>query len=300
MQQKMTIREAYLQASSFFNNECSIVDATYCAELLLRHLLGWTRAEFFMRWHEPLAADLHTRWREMVARRGAGEPAQYIIGEQAFFGLNFYVDRRVLIPRPETELLVEQVLERVAALDIEAAGGGGAAVVDVGTGSGAIPISLAVQRPRWRFTAVDLSVDALEVARHNAELHGVAERIRFVHGDGLRRLPQDGGSWVTEPIDVLISNPPYITTAEMIDLQREVHDHEPHMALCGGADGLQVYRQIVEQLKQLPQLPKLIAFETGQGQTEAVAALLRPLYRSEKMDIVHDLAGTDRRGFAVD
>ncbi len=290
-----TIREAYMQASSFFQAH-SIESAPYCAELLLRHLFGWTRADFFLQWHEPFPQQFEERWRGLLVRRVDGEPVQYIIGEQTFFGFDFQVNRHVLIPRPETELLVEQVLLRSGML--QSNDGCRLSVVDVGTGSGAIPISLAMHKPSWRLTAVDLSLDALDVARRNARQHHVMDRIQFVHGDGLQSMTNCSGC-VAEHIDVLISNPPYITTVEMNDLQREVRDYEPHLALCGGEDGLDVYRKLVEQMSKLPDLPKLVAFETGEGQTKRVAELLRPYYRSDKIEIVHDLAGKDRMVFAV-
>lgn len=196
----MSIREAYTQASSFFK-ERQIQDAAICAEILLQHVLGLSRTEFFFRMEEPFPAAHAEQWGEVVERKAAGEPVQYITGEQEFYGLTLRVTDAVLIPRPETELLVEEILREGSRLFPQ----GAPLLADIGTGSGAIPVSLLHARPDWRAAACDLSPEALEVAKGNAERCGVGERIAFCEGDLLLPCVERG-----LPVDILVSNPPYI------------------------------------------------------------------------------------------
>ena len=309
--------------------------------------------------HYPIAAE----WARLLERKAAGEPVQYLIGEQWFYGLPFAVTPAVLIPRPETELLVEAVLEAADRLWPEARGAEGRVdaavptVVDVGTGSGAIAVTLASQRPRWRVAASDLSADALETARGNAARHGVAARLRFAQGDllapfaradspaatshgggaqaeapvasadggrvqmdegavhveGGEAQPDSGGTQAVDiaddvfasgelaglKIDVLVSNPPYIPASDIAGLQREVRDHEPWLALDGGADGLDPYRRMIEQLPSLAAIPRIVAFELGQGQAQEVARLLRETGHWPDIRIVTDYAGIERHVIAV-
>ncbi|WP_274654338.1 N5-glutamine methyltransferase family protein [Paenibacillus humicola] len=338
------IGEACQQASLFLEAH-GIGEPRNHAELLLMHTLGLGRAELLRDSRDPFPAAAQADWERAVARKAAGEPSQYIIGEQWFYGRPFTVTPAVLIPRPETELLVEAVLEEAdrlwpeaaSAADGERAHRGRAAglpagrdasaapaaraepgpgfpgtvptVVDVGTGSGAIGVTLAVQRPRWRVCASDLSPDALAVARTNAARHGAEARMAFVQGDLLapferRReaepdAPGPGGGPAGMRIDVLVSNPPYIPAEEIEGLQPEVRDYEPRLALDGGADGLAPYRRILAQLPQLAAMPRIVAFEVGLGQAEAVAAMLRGLGAWRGVRIIPDYAGIDRHVIAV-
>ncbi|MBW5445957.1 HemK family protein methyltransferase [Cohnella sp. CFH 77786] len=186
----------------------------------------------------------------------------------------------------------------MAAANVVAAGGAGAApglphVLDVGTGSGALAVTLAAERPGWRVTASDLSADAIAMARDNSALHGVMSRISFVLGDLLIPFVQG------PPIDILVSNPPYIPSRDLPGLQREVREHEPHLALDGGDDGLEPYRRMAEQLSMLPRLPRLVAWEVGAGQAEEVAALLRAAADWTDIRFVVDYAGIQRHVIAV-
>lgn len=305
----MTRREACLQASSLLSG-AGVDEARANAELLLMHLLGIERARLIRDWSEPMNAALWEQWSELLRRKAAGEPVQYIIGEQWFYGLPFMVRPGVLIPRPETELLVEAVL--AAADELWPAAGGSApaaaeagaravpTVIDVGTGSGAIAVTLAVQRHAWRVCASDLSEDALAVARTNAARHGVDGRLQFVQGDLLgpfaQQRPEGGspGELAGLRADVIVSNPPYIPAGELPHLQREVRDYEPRLALDGGADGLDPYRRMLEQLPQLAQLPRLIAFELGMGQAPEIAQLLRDYGAWDEIRIITDYAGIER------
>ncbi|MDB5054169.1 MAG: SAM-dependent methyltransferase [Bacilli bacterium] len=288
-QPSMTIREAFLQASSFLQQK-HIQDAAICAEMLLQHLLDWNRSTMLLRWEEPFPQELLAEWQQLQERKAAGEPVQYIVGEQEFYGLIFQVNPAVLIPRPETEILVEQII----AWGNQLWPNGSPTLVDIGSGSGAIPISIAVNCPDWQVMSSDISSAALEVARENAELNGVAARIVFEQGDLLEPFIRDQVS-----IDILVSNPPYIASSDLAGLQPEVREFEPQLALDGGVDGLLLYRRMVEQLALLPKYPSIVGFEVGQGQTEAVSLMLAELKVWEKIEIIEDLAGIPRHVVAV-
>lgn len=279
--------------------KAGIEEAAADAELLLLHLLGCSKAELLRDWREPWQAGRYgEEWEKMLRRRETGEPVQYVTGEQHFYGRKFEVTPAVLIPRPETELLAEAVLAAGDRLWPEAGKGGAAPhVLDVGTGSGALAVTLAAERPAWRVTASDLSADALEVAARNAERLGVKERIRFVRGDLLEPFIR-GGSAVGQ-IDVLVSNPPYIPSGDLDGLQREVRDFEPRLALDGGGDGLEPYRRMADQLRLLPGLPLVVAWEVGAGQAEEVAEMLRAALGEADIRFVADYAGINRHVVAV-
>nr|WP_229750636.1 peptide chain release factor N(5)-glutamine methyltransferase [Paenibacillus nasutitermitis] len=335
----LTIGEACLQASLFLEQR-GIMEPRSNSELLLMHLLGLEKAGLLRDWRDPFPAGRSTEWETLITRKGAGEPAQYLIGEQWFYGLPYAVTPAVLIPRPETELLVEAVLAEADRLwpqagAAAAAGGGlpaggaegragaGAAgtssrpsaacvptVLDVGTGSGAIGVTLAVQRPLWRVCASDLSPDALEVARANAARHGAAARMSFAQGDLLAPFlaPREGetgapagegGPAAGLRIDVLVSNPPYIPAGDIAGLQPEVRDHEPRLALDGGDDGLHPYRRMLEQLPRLAQLPRIVAFELGMAQAREVARMLKRPGIWDEVRIICDYAGIERHVIAV-
>jgi release factor glutamine methyltransferase len=288
-EQPSTAREAFIQASSFLRQR-QIPDAAICAELLLQYHMQWDRSTMLLRWEEPFPQERMNKWLELVERKAAGEPVQYIIGIQEFYGLHFQVNAAVLIPRPETELLVEQVIQR----GNELWPGGSPKLVDIGSGSGAIPVSIAVHCPLWQVSSADISLAALEVARANAELNGVADKICFSQSDLLDAYIQE-----RKYIDILVSNPPYIASADIDELQLEVRSFEPRLALDGGADGLNLYRRICKQLKLLPASPRLVAFEVGQGQTDAVSQMLAELNVWEQIHIVVDYAGIARHVIAM-
>lgn len=281
MEKQITAREAQIRASSLLEQ-----DQHYpkIAEWLLLHLLQCTRSQYLQRLDEPLSEIQAEQYFEWIQRVLKGEPYQYIIGVQEFFGREFQVSPAVLIPRPETEILVEQVLEacqsvwpkhkRIAALDI-------------GTGSGAIAITLALESPQLELLAVDISNEALEVARHNASAHGAS--VRFVQSDLLDAFQADAPK-----IDLIVSNPPYIALEEKSLLERTVVDFEPHLALFAEEDGTYFYRRIIEQSPLVLQSPGVLAFEVGQGQAEQVAALVRHTYPHARCQVKKDLAGVER------
>jgi release factor glutamine methyltransferase len=288
-EQPMTAREAFIQASSFLRQK-QIPDAAICAELLLQHLMQWDRSTMLLRWEEILPQERMPTWLQMVDRKAAGEPVQYIIGMQEFYGLHFQVSPAVLIPRPETELLVEQVIQRGHKLWPI----GSPQLVDIGSGSGAIPISIAAHCPLWQVSSSDISLAALEVARENAKLNGVAAQIHFLQSDLLESYVQG-----KKHIDILVSNPPYIASADIDELQLEVSNFEPRLALDGGADGLILYRRMCEQMKLLPAFPRLVAFEVGQGQTDLVSRMLAELKVWEQIDVIDDYSGIARHVIAT-
>ena len=209
---------------------------------------------------EPLAPDAAAALRALVKRRRTGEPIQYITGETEFYGLNFRVNRDVLIPRPETEHLVEKAIAL-------AAGFVRPRIVDVGAGSGAIAVALAAKLPAAQITATEISASALTVARENAKRNGVAERVRFLEGDLL--APVAG-----ERFDLIVSNPPYVPEGDRDTLSVEVRDYEPAQALFAGADGLAIYRRLIPAAFAALVSGGFAVLEIGYGQQEPVGALL--------------------------
>lgn len=280
-----TIREACLQASSFLKAKGTGQDPGRVAMLLLEHVTGWSRTELLNRWDERFPNELREAWQQALDRKAAGEPVQYITGEQEFYGRAFKVTPDVLIPRPETELLVE----RIARLGGKLWPVGAPLAADIGTGSGAIAVTLSLLQPAWRLVATDISQAALAVAAENAARLGAAGRIRFLCGDLLAPLAEHGIA-----ADILVSNPPYIPSGEVAGLQPEVRDYEPAQALDGGEDGLVFYRRMLDGLSSLPKPPRLIGFETGIGQAGTVAALIRDLPYGYETEVVKDLAGIER------
>jgi release factor glutamine methyltransferase len=244
------------------------------AEVLLAHVLRCDQAALLTHPERLLSAVESDQLESFLKRRLASEPMQYITGSQEFFGLLFEVTPAVLIPRPETEHLVETALEHL--------GGKAARVVDVGTGSGAIAVSLAQARPQSHVTAVDLSPAALEVARRNAQRHGVLDRVTFLQSNLLVAL--DGADF-----DMVVSNPPYIAEGEVLEPQ--VSDYEPHPALYAGPTGLEVYERLIPEARKVLKPGGWLLLEIGFGQQPAVEALLRGW---SSVSVVHDLQGIPR------
>lgn len=290
-----SIREAFAEASSFLDKSgCN--EPQRSSQLLLEHVLGLSGAAYYMALADPFPPEARPAWEAGVTRRAAGEPVQYIIGEQEFYGRVFEVTPDVLIPRPETELLVEAILKYGAELwpDVLVAAPGGAArpltAVDIGAGSGAISVTLAAEAPAWRVCAGDISPGALAVAGRNAQRHGTAVDLRL--GDLLE-------PFAGMETDILVSNPPYIPGGDIAGLQREVRDHEPRTALDGGDDGLDPYRRMMEQLPLLPAPPRLVGFELGQGQAGQVAELLGAAGHWSEIVTIDDLAGIPRHVLGI-
>jgi release factor glutamine methyltransferase len=236
-------------------------DAARDATLLLLHTLSLSRAQLLANPDRPLTPTHQSAYEALIRRRLTHEPIQYITGEQEFYGLALHVTPAVLIPRPETELLVEAVL---TALDPSQA----LRILDLGSGSGAIAIALATHLPHAHIIASDISPAALDLARANAAHHNLTARIRFVESDLLSALAP------IETFDAIVSNPPYIPTADRATLHPQVRDHEPASALFAGQDGLDVYRRLIPQARAALAPHGLLALEIGHNQRDPIAALL--------------------------
>jgi release factor glutamine methyltransferase len=245
------------------------------AEVLLSSVLGCDAMALFAHPERPLSARESKRFEEFITRRTASEPIQYILGEQEFFGLPFLVTPDVLIPRPETEHLVEAVLQRVP-LQAEAQ------ILDVGTGCGAIAVALAYHLPSAHVTAVDLFPGALAVAQRNAARHGLAARMTFQQSDLLQAFDH-------LHLDVLVSNPPYIAADEILEPQ--VANYEPHSALYAGPTGLEIYERLIPQARHVLKPNGWILLEIGYGQSLAMHNLLSDW---TSVDFLNDLQGIPR------
>jgi release factor glutamine methyltransferase len=255
------------------------------AEELLSRLLGVGRGDLRVRAGEPFPPELAARLEPQLARRLAGEPVQYITGRAAFRSLDFAVDHRVLVPRPETEWLVEAVLEYLAT---GAPSARPPHVLDLGTGSGCIALSIAHEHPRAEVVATDLSDGALEVARTNAAALGLTHRVTFVRGEWLAALASD------ERFDVIVANPPYIAAHEARALPGDVHDWEPHAALFGGRDGLVDLREIVDQAPRHLRAGGLLALELDETRAAEVAGWFEGARDWRGAELRADLAGRPR------
>jgi release factor glutamine methyltransferase len=272
-----TIAEVLKLASQQLR-EASVPNDLLDAQTLLAHALGKDRTYLIINFNEILSAELLSTYQVLIARRAVGEPLQYIVGHQAFYGLEFEVTPDVLIPRPETELLVEETL-RLAADIVHPV------IIDVGTGSGCIAVTLARELDDAQLIATDISPAALAVARRNAARNGVTERIAFLTGDLL--------SGVTCKADFIISNPPYIAVHEVPTLPREVRDWEPHTALTDYGDGLQFYRRLLAAAPAHLQPKGHLLFEMGYAQAETIKALVDRTVWREPMAL-RDLQGIER------
>lgn len=271
-----TVKEA-LQRASFNLGKAGVDKPRLEAELLLAWATGWKRLSLCLEEDRILHADILDTFYRAAARRQEGEPLAYITGEKEFYGLAFTVDSRALIPRPETEFIVDSVLEWVK--NRELSGGSGLTAVDLGCGSGALAVTLAYHLPCSRYYAVDIDQGALEVAAINAQRYGVADRINFLQGDFFSAMDKLSPQ---PQFNLIVSNPPYISSKDFSGLPGCIRMYEPHIALNGGADGLEAFRKIHKKLPRYIQTPGLVALEIGAGQQEAVEALFRNsgLFRS--------------------
>jgi release factor glutamine methyltransferase len=285
-QLKMTtsIAEAILQAALLLR-KAGVVDSRRDAGALLAYLLGRDRSFMLSHAEDVVGAEQLAQFHELLARRALGEPLQYLTGRQEFYGLEFEVNEAVLIPRPETELLVETALKLVTA--------GAPYICDVGTGSGCIVVTLLHelgQTSGARAVALDVSPAALEVAMRNAARHAVAQQIEFAVSDCFAALEPQGGTF---KFDLIVSNPPYVTDGELAGLQREVRDFEPHLALTAGPDGLAVIRRLLVGAGRFLRTGGHFLFEIGFEQSVTVVQLI-DLERWELLDIHQDLQGIPR------
>ncbi|YCI25658.1 peptide chain release factor N(5)-glutamine methyltransferase [Paenibacillus sp. Z6-24] len=287
MQPQRSIREAYVEASSFLREQ-QVMEPESNTRLLLEWVLDLSGAAYYMALPDPFPADKREAWESAVNRKAQGEPAQYIIGEQEFYGELFHVNRSVLIPRPETELLVEAVVNLGHTLP-SSENEKRPICVDIGTGSGAIALTIARLCPDWEVWASDISADALQVAQHNSRQQGT--EIGWQQGNLLE-------PFAGKRVNIVVSNPPYIPDEDIAGLQPEVREHEPLTALAGGPDGLGPYRIMMSQLSLLANRPEMVAFELGQGQAPDVARMVREA-GYEQIHIIKDLAGIERHVIGI-
>jgi len=269
----LTIRQLLARTTPYLEEKGS-ASARLDAEVLLAEVLSTDRLHLYLDMDRPLDEEELARYREFVRRRAAREPIAYILGYREFYGLPFEVDSRTLIPRPETEGLVEAALacmEKITA----------PRVIDLGTGSGAIALTLTREREDAQVYATDISEGALDVARHNALQLGVSARVTFAQGDLF--------AGVEGPFDVIVSNPPYVPDADRATMQPDVRDYEPASALFAGVDGLDVIRQIVALAPSYLREGGSLLFEIGYAQEQAVRALIEQTEGLQCVEIIPDL-----------
>ena len=271
---------AAIAAASARLARAGIASARLDAELLMAAALGVSRTAI-IGGTPPLDATALRRFEQMVERRATREPLAYIIGRREFFSLEFAVLPGVLIPRPETETVVDVALDFLR-------GRPNATVLDIGTGSGAIAIAIAKNAPAARVVASDISKVSLEMAAGNARRHRCGDRITFVEGNCFAELDENGS-----PFDLIVSNPPYIVEAELATLAPEIRDFEPRLALDGGHDGLEFYRKIAHGLARWLAADGEVVLEVGAGQAAAVETMMR-LAGYDRSERIPDLAGIER------
>ncbi len=287
--------------------EANVQSFTLAAELLLLHVANRDRAWLYAHPEEILSADTASQYSALIQRRAKGEPTQHLTGKQEFWGLEFEVSADVLIPRPETEHLIEVALDRLAVRELRAGRpplvtGNGHTIVDVGTGSGCIAIALAKELLGATVYATDISVAALDVARRNAARHGFSDRIHFLESNLF-----EGFSSIVYPerslrratchsplsFDLIVCNPPYVGRRDAESLPQEVRDHEPSAALFAGEEGYELYRALIPQATRHLQPGGLLVLELGYNTLPAVQPLLDPSHWTN-VSVTNDLAGIPR------
>jgi release factor glutamine methyltransferase len=273
----VNLKQAISEAREVLSANKDIEEPFLESEVLLRYLLQIDRASFFANIGQELIPQKEVEYKQWIERRLKGEPLAYIIHNREFYNLDFYIDQRVLIPRPETELLVEETLKFAQNHPVSK-------IADIGTGSGIIAISLAVNLPEVKIYATDVSDSALEIAKINCLKHKVDERVILLQGDLLDPLP--------ELVDVLVANLPYVRKADLAHIPSA--KFEPSIALDGGESGLDQLFRFCRQIKPKIRPGGCILLELGMGQGRTVQEYLNSLYPSSKLEILLDLAGIDR------
>jgi len=277
-----------LQWTTDYFKRNNVEEPRASAETLLAHALSKDRLFLYLNYDRPLEADELNSFRTSIKRRLTGEPTQYITRTQEFWSLPFRVNPHVLIPRPETEVLVEAALDflRSAEPDVN--------IMDIGTGSGAIAVALARELPEAKIVATDVSMVALQLARYNARLHEVEEKIQFVCGDMFGLI---SNNW--QRFGLVVSNPPYVSQAQLAKLPREIRDYEPRYSLDGGPDGLTAIRCIIKEAPSTLRRGGGLIMEMGADQTERVTELVLASKRYQGHRIIKDYSGMDRVLVAV-
>ena len=272
----MTLKQALTRARGILTAN-NIEGAPLECELLLMHVLGISRVQLYIDLNRKLDSEQEENFWNLVKRRLSGEPTAYITGHREFYGLDFYVNSSVLIPRPESELLVEKSLNLTQNHAVSA-------IAEIGTGCGAIAISLALNLPQVKIYATDVSAPALRVALFNCKKHGVINRICLLQGNMLNPLP--------EPVDLIIANLPYVKESELSQMRSA--SFEPQLALNGGPDGLERIRQLCSQVSSKLRPEGCLLLEIGQRQRQAVITLLHSLFPLARVEVAPDLSGIDR------
>lgn len=283
----MILSEA-LQSVTQTLRRAEIADPSVEAEVLLGHVLGMSKTRLHIEPERSLTSAETERLRYLVQRRLDREPAAYILGHCEFYGIDLYVDSHTLIPRPETELLVEEAVEVAQRISRQ---GERITVADIGTGCGAVAISLALALPQAKIYATDISPSALQVAEVNCRRHGVNARVVLLHGNLLEPLPQD--------LDMIVANLPYVKDCEFADLSPEIREHEPTIALAGGRDGMDKIREMLQQMRakgsaHLGEGPACLLLEIGQGQGELLTSIVHDYFPQASIELMSDLGGIAR------
>lgn len=282
----MTLREA-LQSATQTLRGAGIADALVEAELLLSHVLGVSRTWLYAEPERSLSRAETELLGHLMGRRLNREPAAYILGRCQFYGIEFYIDSRALIPRPETELLVEEALLVARGITRE---GGQIKIADIGTGCGAIAVSLALALPCARIYATDISAAALQLAEANCHCHGVEGRVELLQGNLIEPLPDN--------VDMVVANLPYVRDCDFVDLSPEIREYEPRIALSGGKDGLDKIREMLEQMRARwgndVKCPMFLLLEIGQGQRRPLTSLINSYFPNVRLKSICDPGGIDR------
>jgi release factor glutamine methyltransferase len=304
---RTALREAFAELRA-----AGVPSHTLAAELLLLHVLGRDRAWLYAHPEEQVSTADAESFFALIARRANGEPTQHFTGKQEFWGLEFEVTPDVLIPRPETEHVIEVALDRLAVRELRAGRkqtltGDGLQIADIGTGSGCIAIALAKELPQASVFATDISSAALTVARRNAERHRVSDRVHFLECSLLDKVSCVGARYVvplrpegahselhgSRFLDLIVSNPPYIGRREAATLMREVRDHEPEIALYGGEEGYELYADLITQAATHLKPGGILVLELGHNSLPAVRPLLEATAWTN-VGVTNDLAGIPR------
>ncbi len=262
--------------------ENNILNPRLDAEVLLGHLLNKSRLQLYLHFDMPVFQKDLTLFRELIKKRIARTPISYLTNHKEFMSLNFYVDERVLIPRPETEFIVETVLKSKKDACQR--------LLEIGTGSGVIATAIAVNKPEWEIIATDISEDALAVAEKNRDAHNCIEHIKFLHGDlfePIKTLESSTFNWI-------VSNPPYVMTRAQDTLSPDVRDYEPHIALFAGKDGLSIIHCLIAEAPNYLNPEGKLIFEIGDTQAKPVKALLEKQSAYKNYRFIKDYAGKDR------
>jgi release factor glutamine methyltransferase len=272
----VTLKEALARAKGLLATN-NIEDAPLECELLLGHTLKVSRVQLYTDHTRELRPEQEYTFWHFIERRLSGEPTAYITGHREFYGLDFYINPQVLIPRPESEILVEKALALAHCHAVST-------IAEIGTGCGAIAICLAINLPQAKIYATDISASALDIALINCQKHGVMNRVFLLHGDMLDPLP--------EPVDLIVANLPYVRDSELNLM--ESANFEPVLALNGGSDGLEKIRQLCSQTSRKLRPEGFLLLEIGQGQRKPVTAFLGGLFPRAKIEVSPDLGGIDR------